>query len=76
MVAEDEATAIALLERAGGALGRAFCLDAGDHHAGLSAWLKRQQAQFITPFVRMLKGRDRPYDDPAKIFVIAGPELG
>ena len=76
VVAEDEATALALLEAAGAALGRPFCIDAGDHHAGLAAWLKRQRAQFITPFVRMLKGRDRPYDDPAKIFVIAGPELG
>lgn len=76
VVAEDEATAVALLEAAGAALRRPFCLDAGDHHAGLAAWLKRHQATFITPFVRMLKGRERSYDDPARVFVIAGPELG
>ena len=76
IIAEDEPTAIALLEAAGAALGRPFCLDAGEHHAGLKLWLSRRQAQFITPFVRMLKGRTRPYDNPTKVFAIAGPELG
>jgi predicted GNAT superfamily acetyltransferase len=76
LLADDEATALALLEAAGAALQGPFCLDAGDHHPLLAHWLKRQGAQFITPFVRMLKGRGAPYDDPAKVFAIAGPELG
>jgi ribosomal protein S18 acetylase RimI-like enzyme len=76
LIADDEATALALLEAAGASLQGPFCIDAGDHHKALARWLERHDAQFITPFVRMLKGREGPYDNPAKVFAIAGPELG
>jgi GNAT superfamily N-acetyltransferase len=76
LVAEDEATALALLQHALGALPEGVCLDLGDHHAALRGWLDERGFQPITHFVRMIKGRRKPYDDPALIYAIAGPELG
>jgi hypothetical protein len=76
LVAEDEATALALLQHALAAIPSGVCLDAGDQHGRLRSWLDAHRFMPITPFVRMIHGRKQPYDDPARIFAIAGPELG
>ena len=52
------------------------CIDVGDHHPGLVAACKAAGFSPLLPFIRMIHGRSEPYDDPARIFAIAGPELG
>lgn len=76
LITEDEATAIAL---AGAALARAdgpVLTDVADHHTELAAWLARAGFARERGYMRMLRGRSEPLDDPARVFVICGPELG
>lgn len=79
VVAADEDTAIALCAQAlarpeSGR--RPLYIDVPDRHRRLAAWL--QDAGFTAErgYMRMLKGRTEPVDDPAKIFALAGPEFG
>lgn len=51
-------------------------IDVPDHHETMMRWLSSIGFQPQRRFVRMLYGRSRPFDDPAKIYAIAGPELG
>ena len=51
-------------------------LDAADHHTGFAEGLARLGFRKQRGYVRMLLGRDTPLDDPARVFLIAGPELG
>jgi hypothetical protein len=76
LVADDAETALALLRHAIGAIPGPVCLDIADHHAALRTWLDSRGFSPIVPFVRMIHGRSEPYDDPGRVFVIAGPELG
>lgn len=76
LMAEDSEIAIALLRRAIGAIPGPVCLDIADHHEPIRAWLDSRGFSPIVPFVRMIHGRSEPYDDPGRVFVIAGPELG
>jgi len=76
LVASDEAVALALADRSlSGAAAPAY-IDVPDRHTGFVDMLT---ARGFTPqraFARMLIGRTEPFDDPASIFAIAGPELG
>jgi len=76
LVAEDVDTALALLGHALRSAPGAVCLDIADHHAGLRGWLDERGFNPIVPFTRMILGRNDPFDDPRRIFAIAGPELG
>ena len=76
LVAEDADTAVVLLRRAFDAIPGPVCLDIADHHASIRAWLDSLGFTPVVPFVRMIHGRGAPYDDPGRVFVIAGPELG
>lgn len=76
IVAGDTATAMALaghaLRRAGGPV----YIDVPDRHEDFRAWLEAAGFRRQRGFMRMLHGRGEPFDDPARVFAIAGPELG
>lgn len=76
IVAEDAATAQTLAARALRPLDGPVCLDVPDRHAELQRALKSAGFAAQFPFIRMIYRRSEPFDDPARIFVIAGPELG
>jgi GNAT superfamily N-acetyltransferase len=76
LVADDLGIALELLGVALLAVPGPICLDIADHHAGLRRWLDEHGFAPVVPFTRMLHGRSEPFDDPRRIFAIAGPELG
>lgn len=76
LVAEDDAAAGALLERALQAVKGPIYLDLADSKAELRAWLERCGFASQRPLTRMLLGRSEGYDDPVRTFAVAGPELG
>lgn len=78
VIAEDSATAMALVARAANAGdGPAnILIDAMDHQADVVNWLKGGGFEFQRPYIRMLHGTDQPLDLKAKVFSPAGPELG
>lgn len=76
LVAEDAGTAVALLRHALDAIPGPVCLDLADHHHTIRTWLDACGFSPVVPFVRMMHERGMPYDDPWRVFVIAGPELG
>jgi GNAT superfamily N-acetyltransferase len=76
VVAEDSETAIGLLAAAFQTLEGPVMIDVPDHHTELVAWLKDAGFRAERPYTRMLLDHDRPLDDPARVFAIAGPELG
>ena len=76
LVADDPDIALALLRRSMASMSGPVCLDLGDHHSAMRAWLDANGFTPVTRFVRMIQGRSEPFDDPRRVFVIAGPELG
>ncbi len=74
--ADDEAGAIALLQPAIAAAPGPIFLDAADHHGNFLAILADLGFTKQRGYMRMLRGRGRPLDDPSRVFLIAGPELG
>ena len=76
LLAEDSATAIALLRAALAAVKGPVCIDIGNAHEAVieAAALAGFAPQF--PFIRMIHGRSEPFDDPHRVVAIAGPELG
>lgn len=76
LVADDPDIALPLLRHALTSMSGPVCLDVGDHHASMRAWLDANGFSPVTPFIRMIEGRSEPFDDPSRVFVIAGPELG
>jgi GNAT superfamily N-acetyltransferase len=76
LVAEAPYIAIALAHAALGAIAGPVYLDAPDAQGAFVSWLKARGFAQQRPFFRMYRGRARGFDDPARIFAIAGPELG
>lgn len=76
LVADDGTTATALANAALTACSGPIFLDVPDHHQGFMEWLRRCGFEEQRRFFRMLHGRSTPLDDPERIFLIAGPELG
>jgi GNAT superfamily N-acetyltransferase len=76
LVTDREEHALALVWHALAALDGPVCLDVADHHRWLLVWLRRHGCTDLLPFIRMIQGRSEPLDDPERVFVIAGPELG
>jgi GNAT superfamily N-acetyltransferase len=75
LVAQNSATAIGLLDAAlGSASGRIY-IDSLENHAEFNAHLATRGFTIQRGFTRMLLGRVVPFDDPARSFAIAGPEL-
>ncbi len=76
LVAEDDATALALLAAAGRAIGGPVCLDLFDQRQSLRAWLDGRGFRPLTRFFRMVRGPATIAPEDHKTYVIAGPELG
>jgi hypothetical protein len=76
LVADEADIALALLRWSLASISGPVCLDVGDHHASLRAWLDANGFVPVTPFIRMIEGRSEPFDDPRRLCIIAGPELG
>lgn len=75
VVARDEDIAIALLDGALRTIEGAVFIDAPDRHLKLRAWLEAHGFTAQRPFMRMLRGCDRPFDDSSLIFALTGPEF-
>jgi GNAT superfamily N-acetyltransferase len=76
LVAEDDAVAIDLLARAIGSISSPIAIDLADRHVKLRAWLTSLGFAAERPLTRMAYGTSRAFDDAARLFAIAGPELG
>jgi hypothetical protein len=76
LIAEDATVARALLGRAMAELGAPLAIDVADHHAPLGEWLASLGFTSERPLTRMVCGRDAAFDEPRRLFAIAGPELG
>jgi len=77
LVAEDEPTARALLARGLAAIAPSpVAIDLADRHQTLGGWLAGLGFAAERPLTRMIHERDAAFDDPARLFAVAGPELG
>ena len=76
VLAEDEATALALLSAAAAALAQPLIVDIPDRHRRLTTWLAAAGATAPRRFTRMLRGHSDEVGDAQRVFALAGPELG
>lgn len=83
LVADDDRTALALLQAAlpvvgatASASGRDVIVDLRDPCRGIAAWLQAQGFVAERPFMRMVHGGGVPPGDAARMVLMAGPELG
>jgi GNAT superfamily N-acetyltransferase len=76
LAAEQEPVAIALLAQAIAGVAPPLVIDLPDHHASFGAWLSTLGFGVERPLTRMAYGRSKAFDDSARLFTIAGPELG
>jgi GNAT superfamily N-acetyltransferase len=76
VLAEDEATALALLSAAAAALAQPLIVDIPDRHRRLTTWLVAAGATAPRRFTRMLRGHSDEVGDAQHVFALAGPELG
>lgn len=76
IVAADEAAAAALLDSALDATAGPVFLDVLDCWDLLRHRLQQRGFTIQRPYLRMGLGRAMPFGDPARTFVIAGPEFG
>lgn len=75
VVAEDEATGLALLGAALAATRGPVIADIPDRHDILRRWLTEQGATAARSFMRMVRAKAGHADDTAHVFALAGPEL-
>jgi hypothetical protein len=76
IVAANEQSAVALLEAALGAATGPVFLDLADRWDALKQRLEQHGFTVQRPFLRMGLRRAAPFGDPARLFVVAGPEFG
>ena len=76
LVAEDDATARALLARAIDALDGALFIDLADAKTEVRAALEGRGFRAVRPLTRMLYRRSTRFDDGARTFAVIGPEFG
>jgi GNAT superfamily N-acetyltransferase len=77
LVADDDGVAKALLARAIAAVPAPLAVDVPDRHLALGDWLTKQSGfEAERSLIRMAYGTETPFDDGARLFAIAGPELG
>jgi GNAT superfamily N-acetyltransferase len=76
LAAESDQVALALLAHAFAAVAFPLAIDVPDRHAMLSEWLQTLGFAAERPLTRMVRGASKAFDDPARLFAIAGPELG
>jgi len=76
VTATDDAVARALLGAALAQLSGPVFIDLADRHATIAAWLRERGFAAQRPLTRMAHGRERAFDDPQRLYAVAGPELG
>jgi GNAT superfamily N-acetyltransferase len=76
LIAQDDATARALLAGALDRLHGPVFIDLADAKAELRAWLDERGFAAQRPFTRMLYCRSDRYDDPTHTFAVVGAEFG
>ena len=76
LVADDDEVAVDLLARAIGSICRPTAVDLPDRHVRLGGWLTGLGFAAERPLTRMGYGTNAAFDDAARLFAIAGPELG
>lgn len=76
LVAADAAIAQALLARGLAAFDGPVYIDLADAKAPLRAWLTELGFAAQRPLTRMLHRRSTSFEDTARTFAVAGPELG
>ena len=76
MQAPDDATALALLDEVLAAMPGAVYIDLADRHLGLLQALLSRGFVLQRPFTRMVHGADEAPGAPARLVLMAGPELG
>jgi GNAT superfamily N-acetyltransferase len=75
LMADDPAAAINLIDAALAKVSGRVYVDTLDQHRELNAHLAMRGFDIQRGFTRMLFGQSTPFDDPSRIFAIAGPEL-
>lgn len=76
LVADDEASAVALLEAVFAAYPGPAIIDVPEGRASIESLLERNGFAKERPYLRMALGRTEHFGDPKRLFAIAGPELG
>ena len=76
LVAGDAAIAAALLAKAAQGLPPPIYLDVPDAQTGLRQQIEAFGAAVERPLTRMVHERDTAFGDAARVFAVAGPELG
>lgn len=76
IVAANDQSAVALLEAALDAATGPVFLDLADRWDGLKRCLEQRGFTVQRPFLRMGLRRAAPFGNPARLFVVAGPEFG
>ncbi|MGA7327896.1 MAG: GNAT family N-acetyltransferase [Rhodomicrobium sp.] len=75
-VADDETTAIALIEAALNTIQGPVIIDVPTRHRILHQWLRQRGFSPQRSFTRMLLSRTEPLDSPEQIFAVTGAEFG
>lgn len=76
LVADDSATAMALLAQALAGIAGPVYVDVADAKRELRAWLEGAGFTVQRPWTRMLLGRSTLFDVVSRVFAIGGPEIG
>ena len=76
LIADDDATATALLDRALGQISGTVYLDLADAKVAVRAWLEASGFSLQRPFTRMLQHRRESFNDIGRTFAVIGPEFG
>jgi GNAT superfamily N-acetyltransferase len=76
VIADDEATGLALIAKAASAASGPFIIDVPVAHENTRRWLEAQSAVSPRGYMRMTLGTAVGLDDPSHVFALAGPELG
>jgi len=76
LIADDDATAVALLDWALGQISGTVYVDLADAKVGVRAWLEASGFSLQRPFTRMLHHRRESFNDVGRTFAVIGPEFG
>jgi hypothetical protein len=76
LVADDDAVALALLQRALAGVPAPLYIDIADTHAVVRTWLEARGFTTQRPFTRMVYRRHTGFDDPVRTYAVVGPEFG
>jgi GNAT superfamily N-acetyltransferase len=76
LVAEDAATAHALIAQALASITGAVFIDLVDGKSAIREFVEAQGFAFTRPLTRMVHGRASAFDDGTRTFAVVGPEFG